>query len=104
MPVQQVKHLLEQGYQLLDVRESDEFHAGHLADARHIPLGRLTENTVTAVLEPHLPVLAYCHKGQRSLEAVRILRGLGYESAYSLQGGITAWNASFPAEAVPVIL
>ncbi len=104
MPVDQAKQLLEEGYQLLDVREPYEFQAGHLVSTLHIPLGQLTLTSVTEVLDPHQPVLVYCHKGQRSLEAVRILRGLGYESVYSLQGGILAWNASFPAEAVLVAL
>lgn len=99
---QQAATLLEQGAILLDVRESFEFQGGHIPQACHLPLGRVADGI--ADLHPggagaveSLSIVAYCQRGQRSLEAVRQLRALGYAQSYSLRGGIAAWEG-------PVIL
>jgi rhodanese-related sulfurtransferase len=58
--VSEVKTLLEQGAQLVDVLEEDEFTHDHLPGAINIPLKRLDEKTV-AGLDRGRPVLVYCN-------------------------------------------
>ena len=58
--VSEVKRLLEQGAQLVDVLGDDEFAHDHLPGAINIPLKRLDEKTV-AVLDRQRPVLVYCN-------------------------------------------
>jgi rhodanese-related sulfurtransferase len=82
---------------LLDVREPDEWQAGHIAGSQHIPLaqlrGRLGE------IPKDKPILAVCRHGNRSEAATRGLRTLGY-TVENLEGGVTAWKqAGLPLEA-----
>lgn len=72
----------------LDVREDDEWQAGHIDGARHIPLGDLRGRV--GELAKGRPIVAVCRSGSRSAAAVRGLRQLGYE-AENLDGGVTAW-------------
>jgi rhodanese-related sulfurtransferase len=82
---------------LLDVREPDEWLAGHIAGAQHIPLGELRERL--AEVPKDRTVLAVCRSGSRSEAATRGLRTLGY-TAENLEGGVTAWKrAGLPLEA-----
>ena len=82
---------------LLDVREPDEWRAGHIAGAQHIPLGELRARL--AEVPKDRTLLAVCRHGNRSDAAARGLRTLGY-SAENLEGGVTAWKrAGLPLEA-----
>ena len=76
-------------YHLLDVREDDEWAAGHIDGAQHIPLGQLGDRL--AELPTGRAVVAVCRSGSRSAAAVRGLRQLGY-TAENLDGGVTAWS------------
>jgi len=79
---------------LLDVRESDEWDAGHLPGAKHIPRGYL-ESRVEGVIgsDRDQKVVIYCASGQRSAFAANTLKELlGYEHVYSMNGGITLWK------------
>jgi rhodanese-related sulfurtransferase len=81
---------------LLDVREPEEWVAGHIAGAQHIPLGQLRERL--AEIPKDKPILAVCRHGNRSEAATRGLRTLGY-SVENLEGGVTAWHrAGLPLE------
>jgi sulfur-carrier protein adenylyltransferase/sulfurtransferase len=79
---------------LLDVRESDEWDAGHLPGAKHIPRGYL-ESRVEGVIgaDREQKVVLYCASGQRSALAANTLKDmLGYENVFSMNGGITLWK------------
>jgi rhodanese-related sulfurtransferase len=73
---------------LLDVREQDEWDAGHIEGAQHIPLGQLAERLAEVPREQ--VVVAVCRSGSRSDRAAKGLRGNGFE-AENLEGGVTAW-------------
>lgn len=76
----------------LDVRESDEFEAGHLPRARNIPYHQV--ETIAGELPHDRPIVTYCiHSAHRAPEAVERLRELGFSNAYVLEGGIVAWQA-----------
>lgn len=74
---------------LLDVREPDEWQAGHIAGSQHIPLGQLRERL--GEVPKDKTILAVCRHGNRSEAATRGLRRLGY-TVENLEGGVTAWK------------
>jgi rhodanese-related sulfurtransferase len=74
---------------LLDVREQDEWDAGHIEGAQHIPLGELGAR-LSEVPREHM-VVAVCRSGSRSDRAAKGLRVNGFE-AENLDGGVTAWS------------
>ena len=84
---------------VLDVREQSEWKDGHIAKAKHIPLGQL-KNQITS-LEKHKakPVIAVCRSGNRSGHACRMLKKAGFENLHNLAGGMQAWEqAGLPRE------
>ncbi len=83
-------------FHLLDVREDDEWEAGHIAGAQHIPLGQLAARV--AEVPKDRTVVTVCRSGGRSTVAMKGLRQMGYQ-AENLDGGVTAWaKASLPIE------
>ncbi len=76
-------------HHLVDVREDDEWLAGHIEGSQHIPLAELGERL--SELPTGSAIVAVCRSGSRSGAAVRGLRQLGYE-AENLDGGVTAWT------------
>lgn len=76
---------------VLDVREQDEFDAGHIPGAVLLPVGTITKDTAAAVI-PELDsvVLVYCRSGNRSKNASQTLADLGYTGIYEF-GGINTW-------------
>jgi phage shock protein E len=75
---------------LIDVREPDEWREGHVAGARHIPLGDLPARL--GEVPQDRPVLLFCRSGNRSGKATAFLRQQGYGQATNVEGGITAWQ------------
>lgn len=76
---------------LLDVREDDEWRAGHAPGALHVPLGELPSRLPEL---PEQPVHVICRSGRRSAQAVAWLMGAaGVESA-NVEGGMQAWAAA----------
>ena len=82
---------VDEGAVLLDVREPDEWHAGHAPDAVHVPLAALAARIDQ--LDKEQPVVAVCRVGGRSERAAAVLRQRGYD-AVNLAGGMQAWNAA----------
>jgi rhodanese-related sulfurtransferase len=76
---------------LIDVREPDEWWSGHVAGARHIPLGEFVErlNEIPTAGE----VLLFCRSGQRSGMATKFMRQQGFERVWNVTGGVLAWDA-----------
>ena len=74
---------------LLDVRQPDEYRAGHIAGSTLIPLGELTARI--GELPQDREILCVCRSGSRSGSAVRLLSSKGYK-AVNLSGGIFAWQ------------
>jgi rhodanese-related sulfurtransferase len=77
------------GLQLLDVRETYEFKAGHISGSTNIPLGELPARIDD--LEAEGPFLVVCKVGARSDEAARFLQAFG-KQAENLEGGVLAWS------------
>jgi rhodanese-related sulfurtransferase len=77
--------------ELVDVREDHEWSAGHIDGARHIPLGRLSDELEQ--IPKNRPVVTVCRTGPRSERAARTLQDCGF-SADFLAGGVTAWASA----------
>ena len=92
--------LMNQGMSLvLDVRDTEEFAAGHLPRARHIPLRELGKRVDEIAKYKAKPVILTCKTGTRSASAARLLKQAGFASVYLLKGGLVAWEqASLPVE------
>lgn len=82
----------EPGTVVLDVRESDEWRQGHLANAIGIPRGFLELRIEEKVPDRKTPIIVHCASGVRSLFAARTLSEMGYEHVYNLIGGFNAWK------------
>ncbi|NNG37016.1 rhodanese-like domain-containing protein [Nakamurella aerolata] len=82
---------LPAGAALLDVREDDEWQAGHAPQAVHIPLPQLAER-LDEVPEGD-PVYVVCRSGGRSARATAFLNANGWD-AVNVAGGMSAWAAA----------
>ena len=82
------RQLLDDGAVVLDVRRDDEWRAGHLPQARHIPLDQLVARADEVPADQQ--VVAVCRTGARSGQATRFLRGSGVD-VVNLDGGMQAW-------------
>ncbi|CAD5376837.1 Rhodanese-related sulfurtransferase [Pseudomonas sp. OF001] len=88
---------------LLDVREADEFHAGHIPGAVNIPRG-LLEFRLSASPElsaRDLNIVLYCKTSGRAALAACALQDMGYLNVQSIAGGFDAWSAAGKAVVTP---
>jgi rhodanese-related sulfurtransferase len=76
---------------LLDVREDDEWDAGHVPGAAHIPLGQL--GTRTDELPQDEEIYVICRTGTRSARVTQALNGAGWQ-AVNVAGGMQDWVAA----------
>ena len=74
---------------LLDVRQPEEFHLGHIAGAKLIPLGELDSRIKEVPSDRE--IVCICASGHRSVPAVQMLKAAGY-TASSMQNGMIAWQ------------
>src|SRR6195952_5127495 len=87
---------------IVDVRESDEWDAGHLPGAKHVARGFLESRIEGAAPDRSQRVILYCASGNRSALAAKTLRDdLGYEHVESMTGGYTLWKDRGYAVEVP---
>lgn len=77
---------------LLDVREGDEWRAGHVPGAIHIPRAYLELQVDDALPDKDAPIIIYCAGGNRSALAARTLREMGYTNLRSLTRGFSGWR------------
>ncbi len=89
--------LINQDALVLDVREDKEWAAGHIPNARHIPLGALSSRLTELEKFKGKPIVVNCRSGHRSSRACAMLKKSGFENVHNLAGGIIAWEkASLP--------
>ncbi|HNV59647.1 MAG TPA: rhodanese-like domain-containing protein [Rhodoferax sp.] len=88
---------------LVDVREADEFAAGHLGGAVHISRGMLEFkfSANPALQARDIKVLLYCKTSGRAALAAAALHEMGYLNVQSLAGGFDAWAAAGKPVAKP---
>jgi rhodanese-related sulfurtransferase len=78
---------------VLDVREDDEWQAGHIAGAVHVPMNEIPQRLAEEpdALSADTPVVVVCKVGGRSAQVTAWLRHHGYDAA-NLDGGMLAWS------------
>jgi hydroxyacylglutathione hydrolase len=95
LTAQELKKRLDRGdLVVLDVREKKEWDSGHIEGALHIHFGHLQERLNEVPSDR--PIAAICDVGHRASLGASILRREGYQEAYNVLGGMTAWrNAGY---------
>jgi len=91
LTVEQLKAKFDRGddFDLLDVREPNEFQICRIQGSKLIPLGELPRRT--AELDPGRDLVVHCKVGARSAKAVTLLQQRGFTRIHNLKGGILAW-------------
>lgn len=79
---------------LIDVREDNEWTAGHAAGAIHLSKGILERDIEQTIPEKSSTLVLYCGGGFRSALACDSIQKMGYSRALSLAGGWKAWVAA----------
>jgi len=83
-----------QKHLLIDVREDNEFNAGHAAGAVHLGKGIIERDIERTVPEKDACMVLYCGGGYRSALAADALQKMGYTNVISLDGGWHAYEVS----------
>lgn len=81
---------------LLDIRAQWEFDTCHIPGSIQLPLTQLADRI--AEVPRDKPIIAICHHGVRSLQALRVLKECGFEDVKSLSGGVHAWAQQIDPE------
>jgi rhodanese-related sulfurtransferase len=76
---------------IVDVREKDEFFAGHIKGAKNVSRSSLEETVSGIVPDLSSPILVYCSAGSRGALAADALQKMGYLHVFSLKGGLSSW-------------
>lgn len=98
LPPQAVRHYLDQGALLVDVRSADEYAREHIAQARHIPMEQLTAGVAAPLQDAK--VIFHCRSGNRTQMSAQILSACVTGDAYVLEGGLDAWKRA----GLPVVI
>ncbi len=84
VPVTKVRELVENNAYIIDVRERDEYEAGHLINAVNIPLSEIRQRIDE--IPKDRPVYLHCRSSQRSYYAIRALQHMGFDNLYNISG------------------
>jgi rhodanese-related sulfurtransferase len=79
---------------LIDVREDNEWQAGHAAAAEHLGKGIIERDIEAMVPDKSTELILYCGGGFRSALAADVLQTMGYTNVFSMAGGWKAWKDS----------
>jgi rhodanese-related sulfurtransferase len=84
---------------VIDVRDAAAYAKGHILGARSAPLADLERRLAELAKFKARPVIVHCESGNRSTNAIGILRRNGFANVYNLAGGLAAWQqAGLPVE------
>lgn len=97
MGVAEVSELDRNEWFFLDVREVEEWEAGHIEWATLIPLGELASRSLELPRDQKIVIV--CRSGNRSAQARDLLLGQGFEAVTSMAGGMNEWQA----QGLPVV-
>ena len=80
--------------QLIDVREDNEWQAGHASGAKHLGKGIIERDIEAQVPDKETELILYCGGGYRSALVADVLQQMGYINTWSMAGGWKAWKDS----------
>jgi sulfur-carrier protein adenylyltransferase/sulfurtransferase len=78
-------------FDLIDVREPNEFEINRIPGARLVPKGEFLNGNALGDLPSDKPIVLHCKSGVRSAEVLAIVKGAGYADAVHVGGGVVAW-------------
>jgi rhodanese-related sulfurtransferase len=87
-----VQWVNQRNAQILDIREANEYKAGHIPNSKHLPLAELDSGLKQAKIDSNKPIILVCLSGNRSNTALAKLKKAGCKEVACLDGGISAWN------------
>ena len=90
--IEDYKKMPPEGHVLIDVREDNEWAAGHAAGALHLGKGIIERDIETKVPDKSATLVLYCGGGFRSALAADNLQKMGYTNVISMDGGIRDWR------------
>jgi len=80
------------GVTVLDVREPDEFEAGHIPGAKPLPRGLLEYKAAEELPDKDARIVVHCALGGRGSLAAKSLKEMGYTNVANMEGGLSAWR------------
>jgi rhodanese-related sulfurtransferase len=87
----QAVRLMNQGALVLDLRGKELYDAGHIGDARNVPVAELGAQAESLKKWRDKNVITYCDSGVAGANGARTLMKLGFTKVFNLQGGVNAW-------------
>jgi rhodanese-related sulfurtransferase len=87
----QAVRLMNQGALVLDLRGRESYDAGHIGDARHVPVAELESQAESLKKWRDKNVITYCDSGANGASGARTLMKLGFTKVFNLHGGLNAW-------------
>jgi hydroxyacylglutathione hydrolase len=92
-----IRKLIDDGYEVVDVREDWEWNKGHVPGARHVVLNSILANPTAHKFRDR--TIFVCHVGERSAVASEMAVALGVKDVVNFRGGTKAWrDAGLPLE------
>jgi rhodanese-related sulfurtransferase len=94
LTIDQVADKLKKGdkFHFVDVREDDEWRAGHARGAIHVGKGVIERDIESKIPDPKGEIILYCGGGFRSALAAETLQRMGYQNVASMDGGMRGWR------------
>jgi rhodanese-related sulfurtransferase len=87
----QAVRLMNQGALVIDLRGKELYDAGHIGDARNVPVAELASQAESLKKWRDRNVITYCDSGVSGASGARTLMKLGFTKVFNLQGGLNAW-------------
>lgn len=81
----------KENFILVDVREQNEWDAGHIPGALFVPLSQFDQEYEKHLSDPDAEVVVQCRSGKRSMDACMRLQGEGFSNLKNMTGGILEW-------------
>ena len=101
---EEAEKLLSEGWQLLDVREPDEFSQGAVPNSIHIARGNLESSIEGKIPDKATKIVTMCAGGARSAFAAHTLNSLDYTQIASMEGGFNRWKDESRSWEIPTVL
>ena len=101
---EEAEKLLSDGWQLLDVREPDEFSQGAVPNSIHIARGNLESSIEGKIPDKATKIITMCAGGARSAFAAHTLNSLDYTQIASMEGGFNRWKDESRSWEIPTVL
>jgi rhodanese-related sulfurtransferase len=90
---QEAIRLMNQGAQVIDVRDLEAYKAGHVSGAKHLDPAQLDQAAETLKKYRDKAVVLVCESGQTATRAAQKLHAGGFSKAFTLRGGLAAWRS-----------